>query len=138
MVWLIIYESGLAVLWLILYTTLTGASPDPLPVEIANGSTAANQTTLIIVAAIGAIASISTAFISAFFAFMMVRVKRVAEATHSIVNHDRQVMLEAQAQALRVASLDHPGDQDLKRAWQRAEEAAQAARRGNDLPESKI
>lgn len=124
---------------LALYAVLmVSPSPGPLPIEITSGSTAANQTTIIIVAIIGATASISTALISAFFAFLMVRVKRVTEATHSIVNHDRQVMLENQAQTLRVASLDHPHDRDLKLAWQRAQQAAEDAKRGNDLPESNV
>jgi hypothetical protein len=122
-----------------LVSLIFAASPDPIPVVIPSGdSTSANQITLIIVAIISATASILTAGITAFFAYLMVRVKRVTEATHSIVNHDRQVMLEGQARTLRAASLEHPEDEVLKIAWERAEVAAMNARMANELPGSKL
>lgn len=93
--------------------------------------TATNQTTLIAVAGIGAFASIASAAITAFFAYLMVKVKRVTESTHAIVNHDRQVMLESQAQTLRIASLEHPTDDGLKWAASRAEQAAKDAFNAN-------
>lgn len=107
---------------------------DPIPVPIPTS----DSNVTIIVAAIGATASIITGGITAFFAYLMVKVKRVAEATHSIVNHDRQVMLESQAQTLRVASIEHPNDVALKDAWIHAEAAAMNARIANELPGSKL
>lgn len=106
------------------------ATPEPIPIGSAS---AANQSTLIAVAIIGAIASITTASITAFFAYLMVKVKRTTESTHRIINHDRQVNLEAQAEILRLASHDHPDDALLAQAWLRAVKAAEGARRANEL-----
>ena len=87
-------------------------------------ATAGNQTTLIIVAGIGALASVTTAGISAYFA-------RTIHSVHKIVNHDRTVILEGQAQTLRIASIEHPEDESLHDAAVRAEMAAQGAREAN-------
>ena len=104
----------------------------------AANSTAANQETLIIVAAIAASANIFGVCLTAYFAFLMQRVKKVATATHAIVNHDRTQLLEGNALTLLVASLDHPKDERLRLAADAAEKAAAAARTNNAPADTKI
>ena len=101
-------------------------------------STAANQQTLITVAIIAASANLLGVVLTGYFAHLLQRVKRVATATHSIVNHDRTILLEGNALTLLVASLDHPKDERLRTAAEVAEKAAAGARAGNAPADTKI
>lgn len=101
-------------------------------------ATATNQQTLIIVAVIAASANLLGVVLTAYFATLLQRVKRVSTATHAIVNHDRTILLEGNALTLLVASLDHPKDERLRTAADVAEKAAADARAGNAPADTQI
>lgn len=102
-----------------------------------DSSTSGNQVTLIAVASIAAVSNILGVVLTAFFARQVVRVKKVTEATHAIVNHDRTIILEGNALTLRIAAADHPRDAGLQLAASRAEQAAQDARDANAPADTK-
>lgn len=98
----------------------------------------ADQSTLIIVTTITAVASITTAGITAYFARGIRTVQQVAIATHNIVNHVRTIELDNQELVLRVAVMDHPTDEQLKLHWRAAQDAATKQREANIHSDTKL